>query len=257
MPQRVLITAGASGIGRAIAEAFAAQGAQIWVADIDPAALATCPVDWGRETLDVADEGRVRDLIGRLAAKWGGLDVLCANAGIAGPTATVENVELAEWRRCLEVNLDGAFLFAKHAVPLMKAQRSGSIILTSSTSGLYGNTGRAPYVAAKWGINGLMKTLAMELGPFGVRVNSICPGAVEGPRMEAVLAREAALKGTTREVIYRGYAGGTSMRSFIAANDVAALAVFLASDGARFISGQMIAVDGNTENPDPKVEVDR
>jgi NAD(P)-dependent dehydrogenase (short-subunit alcohol dehydrogenase family) len=163
------------------------------------------------------------------------------------------SVELADWRRCLAVNLDGAFLFAKHAVPLMKAQRSGSIILTSSTSGLYGNTGRAPYVAAEWGVNGLMKTLAMELGPLGIRVNSICPGAVEGPRMEAVLAREAALKGTTRDVIYQGYAGGTSMRSFIAAADVAALAVFLASDGARFISGQMIAVDGHTENPDPKV----
>jgi len=257
MMQRVLITAGASGIGRAMADAFAASGAQVWVADIDAAALGKCPADWGRAALDVADESAVADLMRHLAAKWGGLDVLCANAGIAGPTATVENVELADWRRCMAVNLDGAFLFAKHAVPLMKAQRSGSIILTSSTSGLYGNTGRASYVAAKWGVNGLMKTLAMELGPFGIRVNSICPGAVEGPRMEAVLAREAVLKGTTRDVIYQGYAGGTSMRSFIAATDVAALAVFLASSGARFISGQMIAVDGHTENPDPKVEVDR
>jgi len=253
MPQRVLITAGASGIGRAMAGAFAANGAQVWVADIDEVALGTCPVGWERDALDVADEGAVIDMTRRLATRWGGLDVLCANAGIAGPTATVENVDLADWRRCLAVNLDGAFLFAKHAVPLMKAQRSGSIILTSSTSGFYGNTGRAPYCAAKWGINGLMKTLAMELGPFGIRVNSICPGAVEGPRMEAVLAREAALKGTTRDVIYRGYASGTSMRSFIEATDVAALALFLASDGARFISGQMIAVDGHTENPDPKI----
>jgi NAD(P)-dependent dehydrogenase (short-subunit alcohol dehydrogenase family) len=253
MPQRVLITAGASGIGRAMADAFAANDAQVWVADIDKGALETCPPEWGRDALDVADEGAVTDLMRRLAATWGGLDVLCANAGIAGPTATVENVDLADWRRCLAVNLDGAFLFAKHAVPLMKAQRSGSIILTSSTSGLYANAGRAPYCAAKWGINGLMKTLAMEVGQFGIRVNSICPGAVEGPRMEAVLAREAALKGTTRDVIYRGYASGTSMRSFIEASDVAALALFLASDGARLISGQMIAVDGHTENPDPKI----
>ena len=253
MPQRVLITAGASGIGRAMAEAFAAKGAQVWVADIDQAALGTCPAGWERDALDVADEGAAIDLMRRLAGKWGGLDVLCANAGIAGPTATIEHVDLADWRRCLAVNLDGAFLFAKHAVPLMKAQRSGSIILTSSMSGLYGNTGRAPYCAAKWGINGLMKTLAMELGPFGIRVNSICPGAVEGPRMEAVLAREAALKGTTRDVIYRGYASGTSMRSFIEATDIAALALFLASEGARFISGQMLAVDGHTENPDPKI----
>lgn len=253
MVQRVLITAGASGIGRAIAEAFAATSAKVWVADVDAAALGTCPDDWRRDALDVADEPAVADLMRRLASQWGGLDVLCANAGIAGPTATIENVNLADWRRCLAVNLDGAFLFAKYAAPLMKAQRSGVILLTSSTSGLFGNTGRAPYCAAKWGVNGLMKTLAMELGPFGVRANSICPGAVEGPRMEAVLAREAALKGTTRDTIYRGYAAGTSMRSFIAATDVAALAVFLASESARFVSGQMIAVDGHTENPDPKV----
>jgi NAD(P)-dependent dehydrogenase (short-subunit alcohol dehydrogenase family) len=253
MAQRVLITAGASGIGRAIAGAFAAAGAKVWVADIDTAALSTCPEDWRRTELDVADEPAVADLMRRVSTEWSGLDVLCANAGIAGPTASVENVDLADWRRCLAVNLDGAFLFAKYAVPLMKAQRSGVILLTSSTSGLFGNAGRAPYCAAKWGINGLMKVLAMELGPFGIRANSICPGAVEGPRMEAVLAREAALKGTTRDAIYHGYAAGTSMRSFITAGDVAAMAVFLASDAAHFVSGQMIAVDGNTENPDPKV----
>ena len=253
MAQRVLITAGASGIGRAIAENFASSNAQVWIADVDAAALATCPAEWGRDVVDVADERAVADVMGRVEEKWGGLDVLCANAGIAGPTAIVENVDLAEWRRCLAVNLDGAFLFAKYAAPMMKAQRSGVMIFTSSTSGLFGNTGRSPYCAAKWGVNGLMKTLAMELGPFGVRANSICPGAVEGPRMEAVLAREAALKGTTRDVIYHAYAAGTSMRSFIAAADVAALAVFLASDAARFVSGQIIAVDGHTENPDPKV----
>jgi NAD(P)-dependent dehydrogenase (short-subunit alcohol dehydrogenase family) len=250
--KRVLITAGASGIGRAMGEAFAATGAKVWVADIGAASVERCPEAWGRDALDVADEAAVAGLLRRVAAEWGGLDVLCANAGIAGPTAAVEDVDLAEWRRCLAVNLDGSFLCAKHAAPLMKAQRAGVMLLTSSVSGLYGNTGRAPYCAAKWGVNGLMKTLAMELGPFGVRVNSLCPGAVEGPRMEAVLLREAALKGTSRDAIYRGYAAGTSMRSFIAASDVAALAVFLASDAARFISGQMIAVDGHTENPDPK-----
>ena len=98
-----------------------------------------------------------------------------------------------------------------------------------------------------------MKTLAMELGPFGVRANAICPGSVEGPRMERVLAREAALKGTIRDAIYDGYAAGTSMRRFVEAGDVAAMALFLASEGARLVSGQVIAVDGHTENPDPKV----
>ena len=139
------------------------------------------------------------------------------------------------------------------AAPMMVAQRAGAMLLTSSTAGIYGYPNRAPYAAAKWGVIGLMKTLAMELGPHGVRANAICPGAVEGPRMEGVLAREAAAKGSTRDAIYAGYAAGVSMRSFVTAEDVAAMAVFLASPGARLVSGQIIAVDGHTENPDPKV----
>ena len=135
----------------------------------------------------------------------------------------------------------------------MKAQGSGVILLTSSTAGIYGFPNRAPYAASKWAINGFMKTLAMELGPFGIRVNSICPGSVEGPRIEAVLEKEAAIKGTTRDAIYKGYADGTSMKSFVTAYDIANMAVFLASPGARLVSGQIISVDGHTENPDPKV----
>lgn len=126
-------------------------------------------------------------------------------------------------------------------------------MLTSSTAGLYGYPNRAPYAAAKWAVIGLMKTLAMELGPFGIRANAICPGSVEGPRMEGVLEREAAAKGMTRDQVYEGYASGTSMRSFVEARDVADMAVFLTSDRARLVSGQVIAVDGHTENPDPKV----
>ena len=168
---------------------------------------------------------------------------LCANAGIAGPTALIEDIELEAWRRWLSVHLEGACLFAKHAIPLLKAQRSGAIILTSSTAGIFGYPNRGPYSASKWAVNGLMKTLAMELGAHGIRANSICPGAVEGPRMEAVLAKEAAIKGTTRDAIYEGYGAGTSMRSFVTAQDIAAMAVFLASDVARLVSGQIIAVD--------------
>ena len=181
------------------------------------------------------------------------LDVLCANAGVAGPTALVEDVALADWRACVSVNLEGAFLAAKYAAPLMKAARAGSIVVTSSTAGLYGYPNRALYAAAKWAMIGLMKTLAMELGPFGVRANAICPGAVEGPRMEGVLEREAQAKGMTRDQVYQGYAAGTSMRSFVRASDIADMAVFLASDQARMVSGQVMAVDGHTENPDPKV----
>jgi NAD(P)-dependent dehydrogenase (short-subunit alcohol dehydrogenase family) len=253
MTQKVLITAGASGIGLAMAAAFEQAGAAVWVADVDIAALESCPPRWHRDVVDVSDEGSVSTLFRKISAQWGSIDVVCANAGIAGPTALVEHVELAAWRQCLAVTLDGAFLTVKHAIPLMKAQRSGAIVITSSTAGLYGFPNRAPYCAAKWAVLGLTKTLAMELGPFGIRTNAICPGSVEGPRMEAVLAREAAIKGSSRDAIFEGYASGTSMRTFVTAGDVAAMAVFLGSDAARHVCGQIIAVDGHTENPDPKV----
>lgn len=250
---RVLVTAGAAGIGRAMAEAFDAAGAEVWIADVDVDALADCPSKWARTEADVTDEPAVESLFAEVDARWAGLDVVCANAGIAGPTAAIEDVALAEWRRCVAVNLDGAFLTAKHAAPMMKRQRSGVMLLTSSTVGCSGYPNRAPYAASKWAVLGLMKTLAMELGPHGVRVNAICPGAVEGPRMEAVMQREAAAKGMTRDEVYRGYAAGTSMRTWVDAYDVAAMAVFLASPDARFVSGQVIAVDGHTFNPDPQV----
>ena len=251
--QRVLITAGASGIGYAMGEAFAARGASVWVTDVDTDALSNLPDGWKSSHVDASDEAAVATLFENIGTAWGGLDTLCANAGTAGPTAMIEDVELAEWRRCVSVNLEGAFLAAKYTAPLMKAQKSGSIILTSSTAGLFGYPNRSPYASSKWGMIGLTKTLAMELGPFGIRANAICPGAVEGPRMEGVLEREAAAKGMTRDQVYAGYAAGTSMRSFVTAWDIASMAVFLSSPESRLVSGQIIAVDGHTENPDPKI----
>lgn len=236
-----------------MAEGFARAGARVWVTDLDGSALDALPEGWRTTRKDVTDEGAVAALFREIGESWGGLDVLCANAGIAGPTAKVEDIALDEWRRCVSVNLEGAFLAAKYAAPMMKAQRSGVILITSSTAGQYGYPNRAPYAAAKWAKIGLMKTLAMELGPFGVRANAICPGAVEGPRMEGVLEREAAAKGMTRDQVYQGYVAGTSMRTFIEAQDIGNMAVFLASDAARFVSGQVIAVDGHTVNPDPQI----
>lgn len=246
---KVLITAGGSGIGRAMAQRFANGGASVWVTDVDEAALDSCPRMWNKKVQDATNEEGMAALISQM----GTVDVLCANAGIAGPTAAIEDIPMDEWRACVSVNLEGAFLACKHATPVMKTAGRGAMVLTSSTAGLYGYPNRAPYAAAKWAVIGLMKTLAMELGPHGIRANAICPGAVEGARMEGVMAREAAAKGMSRDEVYAGYAAGTSMRSFVQADDIAEMAWFLGSQAARLVSGQVIAVDGHTENPDPKV----
>ncbi len=253
MSARVLITAGASGIGRAMGEAFAATGARVWVTDVDREALTSLPEDWQASEVDASDEVAMHDLFLDVEDRWGGLDVLCANAGIAGPTALIEDIALADWQRCVQVNLEGAFLAAKYAAPMMKRARSGVIVVTSSTAGQHGFPNRAPYSAAKWGVIGLMKTLAMELGPFGIRANVICPGAVEGPRMTGVMEREAAAKGMSYAQVYEGYAKGTSLGALVRAEDIADMAVFLTSPQARMVSGQVIAVDGHTVNPDPQL----
>ena len=253
MSQRVIITAGAGGIGLAMAQAFAGGGAQVWVTDVDAGAVAGVPDGITGRVVDVTDEAAMDVFFAEACGAMGGLDVLCANAGIKGPTAPLEAVTLADWRACMAVGLDGAFLATKFAAPVMKRQGRGALIYTSSTAGQYGFPNRAPYAAAKWGLHGLMKTAAMELGPYGVRANAILPGSVEGPRIEAVLEAEAAAKGTTRDAVRAGYAAGTSLRTFVTADDIAAMAVFLGSDAAARVSGQMIAVDGHTENPDPKV----
>ena len=234
-----------------MATCFDAAGAQVWVSDVDGHALAACPETWMKTEADVSDEAAVAGLLASLEQDWGGLDVLCANAGTGGPTAAIEDVALDDWRRCVSVNLEGAFLNAKYAAPVMKRQKSGVILLTSSTAGFFGYPNRAPYAAAKWAIIGLMKTLAMELGPLGIRANALCPGAVDGPRMDHVIARESAVTGRTEDEIRTGYASGTSMRTFVTGQDIAEMAVFLASPQARFVSGQVIAVDGHTFNPDP------
>ncbi|SHJ72012.1 NAD(P)-dependent dehydrogenase, short-chain alcohol dehydrogenase family [Shimia gijangensis] len=253
MTGRVLVTAGASGIGRAMGEAFDKAGYEVWVSDLNGRALGEVPVHWRTSHVDVIDEPQMAAMFAEIKREWGGLDVLCANAGVAGPTAQIEDIALDDWRSCVSVNLDGTFLAAKYTVPMMKKAKAGSIIVTSSTAGQHGYPNRGPYCSAKWAVIGLAKTLAMELGAFGGRCNVICPGSVEGDRMEGVLSREAEAKGMTRDEVYIGYASGTSMGSFVEARDIGDMAVFLGSDASRFVSGQVIAVDGHTVNPDPKV----
>jgi NAD(P)-dependent dehydrogenase (short-subunit alcohol dehydrogenase family) len=249
LPQRVLITAGASGIGLAMAAAFLERGDIVAIADIHRARLRDAQKKYPRLaafTADAADISAMRRVFAALE-KSGGIDIVCANAGVAGPTATLENITPRAWRECLRVNLDGAFIAAKLAAPLMKARLRGALIFTSSTAGLFGYPLRAPYCAAKWGVIGLAKTLAMELGAFNIRANALCPGAVDGDRMDGVIAREAAARGVSKARMRKIYAECASLKTFIAAEDIAQAALFLTSPAGCRISGQALAIDGHTE----------
>jgi NAD(P)-dependent dehydrogenase (short-subunit alcohol dehydrogenase family) len=250
-PQRVVITAGGAGIGRALALAFHATGARVAVCDIDADAIAELaeiqPEIMGR-VANVTNMGDMATFFVDVDAAFGGVDVALANAGTGGPAGPIESLGLNDWRACISANLDGAFLLCQWAAKHMKAQKSGSIILTSSTAGMFGYPMRSPYATAKWGVIGLMKTLACELGPYGVRVNAICPGAVEGDRMERVLKNEAAVKNQDIEDVRQIYVKGVSMKTWVSADDIADAALFLTSPAASKISGLAMPVDGHTES---------
>jgi NAD(P)-dependent dehydrogenase (short-subunit alcohol dehydrogenase family) len=246
--QRVAITAAGGGIGLSVAKAFTAQGADVHICDIDASAIASGSAEGLRASqVDVSDPDAVDRWIDEVLAIGDGLDVLVNNAGTSGPTALIEDVELADWDRCLAIGLTSHYRTCARVAPAMKAGKNGSIINISSTAGTYGIGMRAPYVAAKWAVIGLTKTLAIELGGDGIRVNAICPGSVDGDRMRGVIEREAAARRASPEDVQREYLQGQSIARFVQPGEIADLCLFLASDAARMISGQAIAVDGHTE----------
>jgi NAD(P)-dependent dehydrogenase (short-subunit alcohol dehydrogenase family) len=246
--QRVAITAAGGGIGLSVAKAFTAQGADVHICDIDASAIAAASAEGLRASqVDVSDPDAVDRWIDEVLAIGDGLDVLVNNAGTSGPTALIEDVELADWDRCLAIGLTSHYRTCARVAPARKAGKNGSIINISSTAGTYGIGMRAPYVAAKWAVIGLTKTLAIELGGDGIRVNAICPGSVDGDRMRGVIEREAAARRASPEDVQREYLQGQSIARFVQPGEIADLCLFLASDAARMISGQAIAVDGHTE----------
>lgn len=249
--QHVLITAGASGIGRAMALAFADAGARVHVCDIDAQALqalyALHPGITG-SICDVSDRHAVQQMVQTAAAALGGLDVLVNNAGIAGPTASVEAMDLDAWEAVLRVNLTGTLAVTQAAIPHLKQSPAGSIIVMSSLAGRFGYPNRSPYATTKWGLAGLTKTLSRELGAYGICVNAILPGAVDGPRLQQVFEGRAAASGRSAEDEANAALANQSLQHFVDPADIAALAVFLSSKAARSISGQLIPMDGDSQS---------
>lgn len=236
---RALVTGAGSGIGAATAALLAERGARVLIVDVDPA---TDP----DVVADVADTAAVDRVFTEVEARLGGLDLLVNNVGIAGPTAAVDDMDPEAFDHCVRVNVGSMFRCTRKAVPLLR-ERPGSIVNISSTAGIFGYPLRSPYVAAKWAVIGLTKTWAMELGAAGIRVNAICPGSVGGARMDGVIEREAATTGIPAATLRAGYEQQVSMGSFVDATDIAEAVAFLASPAARFISGQVLGVDGHTE----------
>jgi len=248
--RRVLVTAGAGGIGRVIAERFLAEGARVAVCDVDDAALARCGTDAPAilaVRADVAESAEVSALFATLEQAFGGLDVLVNNAGISGPTKRVEDITDEEWNRTVAVNLTGHFYAVRAAVPMFRRQGGGAIINMSSVAGRMGMPMRSPYSATKYAVRGFTDVLAVELGEINVRVNAILPGLVNGPRGRRVMEEQAKAHGMTFEAYLPFVLHNISMHTMIEMDEIAALAVFLASDQAIHITGQSVGVCGNFE----------
>ena len=249
--KRVLITAGAGGIGRAIAKAFAAGGARVHVADLAGAALAELRDQLPGVTTsecNVADRAAVERMVAEAAPALGGIDVLVNNAGIAGPTAPVEQMDPDAWESVLQVNLTGTFNVTRHAIAHLKRSPAGLILVMSSLAGRFGYPNRSPDATTKWGLIGFTKTLSRELGEFGIRVNAILPGAVDGPRLDQVFEGRAAASERSMAGEPAAALANQSIKRFVAPEDIAALAVFLATEAGRSISGQILPIDGDSQS---------
>ena len=249
--QRALITGAGSGIGKVMAQHFEKAGARIWICDADTNNLEQSLKEnphWNGTPCDVSEENQVDQLFKEMSDSFGGLEILVNNAGIAGPTASVEEIDPGEWRRSVGVNLNGAFYCTRLATPLLKNSPKASIINISSVAGRLGFARRLPYASTKWAMIGFTESLAKELGPSGIRVNALLPGIVEGPRIEGVFQARAESEGVPYEEVRDRVLNNVSMKRMVSAGDVAEMAVFLCSEAGKNISGQSISVCGNVEN---------
>lgn len=248
--KHVIVTAGAQGIGLVIAKTFVEAGAQVHICDVNEEALSAAKASMpgiSYTVTDVSNEAQVDAMFADIKTRWSTLDALVNNAGIAGPTARVEDVELADWQRTIDINLTGLFLCTRRAVPMIKAADGGSIVNMSSVAGRLGYPLRTPYSASKFGVIGLTETWAMELGPSNIRVNAVLPGTVKGDRVEQVIAAKAVAAGITQDEMRTRFVERVSMRRMVSPEDVANQILFVCSPAGAMISGQSLSVCGNME----------
>jgi len=243
-----LVTAGGQGIGRAIAVCLSQHGFDVHICDIDQQSVDAfndeCHIS--ATLADAANPEDVERVFSDLMQRYARLDVLVNNVGVAGPTAPVEDIEVSDWQRTIDVDLNSAFYATRLAVPRLR-RNGGCIINMASNAAMFGFPLRSPYTAAKWALIGLTKTWAMELGKDNIRVNALCPGSVEGKRINDVIARDAQERRMEESELRSVYQRQSSMRAFIDAQDIAETVRFLCSPAARHISGQAIGIDGHTE----------
>jgi 3-oxoacyl-[acyl-carrier protein] reductase len=249
-----IVTGAAKGLGASITEALAAQGAQLALVGRDEDALRKHAADLdaahgGRESLAIAcsvlEEQPVLDMVTSTVERFGHVDILVNTAGGTGPIETpAQDVRLEDFRKILELNVLGTFLPCKAVIPWMiEAGRGGRIVNLAGTSGLRGYRNRVGYSSSKWAVRGLTRTLALELGQYGITVNTVCPNVTHGDRMDRIIREKARKTGRTQEEVYADFASQTALGRFIDERDIADAVSFLVSGSARNITGQDIVVD--------------
>ena len=250
--KNIIISAAADGIGWSIAEICMNNGASVFISDINENKLSLLKEHKNYNSslfIKKVNSNNPQDVLNyfsELKNQITTIDALINNVGISGPTGKIEELEIEEWKNTIDININSHFYFSKYSISLLKIN-GGSIINLSSTAGLFGFPLRTPYAASKWAIIGLTKSLAMELGNFNIRVNAICPGSVSGDRMKRVIEAKAKSMDISEKELQRDFESMTSLKTFIDKEDIANMVVFLLSDEAKKISGQVMTVDGNTE----------